>query len=80
MNFRKLAKDFILHEGSQPSPTALARVEALEELIKSIKIVRESDKRKIHIIFSHLKELKKELKKNEAKLKIYQESEFLENE
>lgn len=67
VNINKIVRDFLINEGSLPSPTIKSRLMALEELLSKISGKSLTEHRRLEIIKEQLKEVKKDIRKLEEK-------------
>ena len=73
VNYYKMTKDFILHEGSIPEANILAYVQALSEVIENMKPRTQVESRRLSMAKQQLKEIKKMARKMQEKLTVLEE-------
>tara|TARA_R100000808_G_C2095987_1_gene114688 strand:+ start:462 stop:707 length:246 start_codon:yes stop_codon:yes gene_type:complete len=71
MNFKNLTRRFLLGEWKQPSPAS--HLQALKEILESLKPKTVTEKLRLEVAFEHLREVRKNQRRLEEKLRILEE-------
>ena len=71
MNMKNLTRRFILEEWKQPS--FASHVQALREILESLKPKTVTEKRRLEVAMVHLREVRKSQRRLEEKLNILEE-------
>ena len=73
VNFYKMTKDFLLHEGDIPEANILTYVQALSEVIANMKPRTQSEGRLLAMAKQQLKEIKKMARRMQEQISVLQE-------
>jgi small-conductance mechanosensitive channel len=73
VNFYKMTKDFLLHEGDIPEANILTYVQALSEVIANMKPRTQSEGRRLAMAKQQLKEIKKMARRMQEQISVLQE-------
>ncbi len=72
MDFRRMTKRFILGEAYDP-PNINSYIQSLNELLNNLKPTSQSDKMRIEMAQSHLRELKRSARKLQERVSLLEE-------
>ncbi len=73
VNFYKMTKDFLLHEGDIPEANILTYVQALSEVIANMKPRTQSEGRRLAMAKQQLKEIKKMARRMQEQISVPEE-------
>jgi DNA repair ATPase RecN len=73
IDYYKMTKDFLLHEGEIPDANILTYVQALSEVIANMKPRTQAEGRRLSMAKQQLKEIKKMAKKMQERIGILEE-------
>ena len=73
IDYYKMTKDFLLHEGEIPDANILTYVQALSEVIANMKPRTQAEGRRLSMAKQQLKEIKKMAKKMQVRIGILEE-------
>jgi len=73
IDYRKMTKDFLLHEGQLPDATILTYVQALSETIANMKPRTQAESRRLSIAKQQLKEIKKMARRMQEQINVLEE-------
>lgn len=73
VNYYKMTKDFLLHEGQIPEANILAYVQALSEIISNMKPRTQVESRRLSMAKQQLKEIKKMARKMQEQINVLEE-------
>jgi DNA repair ATPase RecN len=73
INYHKMTKDFLLHEGEIPDANILTYVQALSEVIQNMKPRTQVESRRLSMAKQQLKEIKKMARKMQEQITVLQE-------
>lgn len=72
-NFHKMTREFIINEGSVPSPTIFTYIQSLNETLSNMKPKTQSESQRLAIARQHLKEIKRNARKLQEQVSVLQE-------
>ena len=73
INYYKMTKEFLLHEGQIPDATILTYVQALSETIANMKPKTQAESRRLSIAKQQLKEIKKMARRMQEQINVLEE-------
>ena len=73
VNYYKMTKDFLLHEGNIPEASILTYVQALSEVIANMKPRTQVEGRRLATAKQQLKEIKKMARKMQEQINVLEE-------
>jgi DNA repair ATPase RecN len=73
IDYYKMTKDFLLHEGVLPEATILTYVQALSETIANMKPRTQSESRRLSMAKQQLKEIKKMARRMQEQITVLEE-------
>jgi len=71
MNFKNITRRFVLEEWVKPS--AASHIQALKEVLESLKPKTVTEKRRLEVALEHLREVRKNQRRLEEKLHVLEE-------
>ena len=73
IDYYRMTKDFLLHEGDLPEATILTYVQALSETIANMKPRTQSESRRLSMAKQQLKEIKKMARRMQEQINVLEE-------
>ena len=71
--FHKMTKEFIVNEGSAPSPTIFTYIQSLSETLSNMKPKTQSESQRLAIAKQHIKEIKRNARRLQEQVSVLQE-------
>ena len=73
LDYYKMTKEFLLHEGNIPEANIMAYVQALSEVIANMKPRTQVESRRLSMAKQQLKEIKKMARKMQEQIRVLEE-------
>ena len=73
IDLNRMTRDFIVKEGKFDPPTIKSYIQSLEEALSSFKPRTIKEKNKLDIALQHIKEIKRQARRMEAKIQVLEE-------
>jgi len=71
--FHKMTKEFIVNEGSVPSPTIFTYIQSLSETLSNMKPKTQSESQRLAIARQHIKEIKRNARRLQEQVYVLEE-------